>query len=137
MGVSENAAVVRQAFAAFKEGRSAELSKLISPELVWHSPGKNALSGTYRGHTGLFEYLQKVARVGLPFQVADVTASDEHVIALMRDNFTKSNGDQYSHMGCLVCRLIDEKIVEVWSINNEQSAYDDLLAEHLKQRGGP
>jgi len=134
MSAPENALLVREALTAFRQGRLSDLTRLISEDVTWHSPGSNALSGTYRGHAGLLEYLKKVSQVGLPFEVNDLTASDKHVIALMRDTFRRPDGQVYEHMGCLVCRVADGRVAEVWAINNEQATYDALLAEHIAMR---
>ena len=52
-----NADVARRAYNAFLTGDMATMAELMSDTIVWHAPGNNPLSGTYKGKEEVFYVL--------------------------------------------------------------------------------
>ena len=47
MSAHRNADVFKQVYVAFTGGNMDRLGDLIAPDVVWHVPGTNLISGTY------------------------------------------------------------------------------------------
>ncbi len=82
-----NADRTRQGFEAFQAGDLAALLGLFAADAVWHVPGANAMTGSYRGRDEIVAFLRRTAeltggtyRVELLWVVAD----DHHLVAVYR-----------------------------------------------------
>lgn len=123
-----NVAIVRQGFNSFANGDIATLLDLIGDNAVWHSPGKNSLSGDYEGHQAILEYFAKFAHLSqgtFKTELLNVLANEHHGIALTRDTAT-CKGKTMSWNGAVIIRLKDGKLVEAWAINQDQDAVDEF-----------
>ena len=62
MSIQENIQVVKDFFAAMVGGDKDALLALSAENIEWNIPGENwPLAGTYRGHAGLADVLQKAS----------------------------------------------------------------------------
>ena len=80
-----NETVLRDLYAAAAEGDVERLRQLIHPDIVWHVPGRNALTGEYKGIDevlGLFGLLASLTGGTFRSELHDVVAGDEHVVGL-------------------------------------------------------
>jgi len=85
MGAQENAEVVKNGYAAFGRGDIPSLLALLSEDIEWQSPGLGLpLSGTYRGHSGVTSFFQKLSREFeiLDFQPRQFVAEGDQVIVV-------------------------------------------------------
>ena len=64
MSTQENVQVVKDFFAAMGRGDKQALSALSAEDIEWIIPGEDwPLAGTYRGHAGLADLLQKASEM--------------------------------------------------------------------------
>jgi uncharacterized protein len=62
MNVQKNVQVVKDFFAVMGSGDKQRLLSLVAEDIEWIIPGEDwPLAGTYRGHAGLADLLQKVS----------------------------------------------------------------------------
>ena len=62
MSIQENVQIVKDAFAAIGRGDAQGLLALCAEDIEWIIPGEGwPLAGTYRGHAGLADLLQKAS----------------------------------------------------------------------------
>lgn len=54
---------VSQFYAALAQGDFDTVGALLADDLVWHQPGKGALSGIYNGKQNVFAHLAKMAQL--------------------------------------------------------------------------
>jgi len=47
----------RRLWEAIADGDVSRVRELLAEDVVWHSHGRNALSGDHRGHDGVLDYL--------------------------------------------------------------------------------
>jgi uncharacterized protein len=81
-----NAALVRRAYAAQARGDLDTYLSLLADDFVLRIPGRSQIAGEYRGRDEMRRHFAEIAALsGGTFRttVHDVTASDEHVIALV------------------------------------------------------
>ena len=59
-----NLSIVQRVFALFSEGKREQIFEHIAPDFVWtyYGPSEMEWAGTYRGHQGMREFFEIVAR---------------------------------------------------------------------------
>jgi ketosteroid isomerase-like protein len=129
MGTSANLATVRRFYAAGPADDDAEREPFASPDIVWHVPGANRVSGDYRGTDAVFRRMpasmQPLDRWEV--ELVDVMANADLVVATVR-----VRGERYGRTvdtdGAHVFRLDDDaRILEAWGFIVDQAAVDALL----------
>jgi hypothetical protein len=55
-----NIEVFEQVYETFTTGDMDKLSELIAPDVVWHVPGDNLISGTYTSRDAIFGCFNKI-----------------------------------------------------------------------------
>ncbi|MCC7360364.1 MAG: nuclear transport factor 2 family protein [Anaerolineales bacterium] len=118
-------AAVRRMYAGDEAEQSA-----IAPDIVWHVPGHNPVSGDYHG---LAEYTQVMPARMAPltrwdFQVEDVMVNGHFVVT--RVTFQgERRGRTVDLRGGHLMRLNDQgQIVEGWGFTSDQDALDAFFA---------
>lgn len=125
-----NATLFRQGYAAFGRGDMAAVGSLLAEDVIWHSPGHNALAGDYTGIPavlGLFGRTAELTGGTFRIDVHDILANDVHGVALVTISGSrggKTITDQQVH----VVHFRDGKLAESWFTATEQGALDELFA---------
>jgi ketosteroid isomerase-like protein len=102
----------------------------IAPNIVWHVPGHNPVSGEYRG---IQEYTEVMPARMAPltrwdFELEDVMVNGGHVVATFKMQGERK-GKQIDLRGAHIMRLNDAgQIVEGWGFTSDQDALDDFFA---------
>lgn len=123
MGEHPNAALVRRLFDAFARRDLETILAVVPEEVVWHFPGRlGALAGSHRGRDAVLEFLAAVEELtagSFSLDLLDVTASDEHAVALFRGHGERA-GRRLDNPTSLVMRIRDGHVVElrefVWDL---------------------
>ena len=102
-------------------------------DVILHYPGRNALSGTYRGKDGLREWGRKIdellgPRGSLTRTLHDILASDIHAVQLVSVEASRTDGRTASWNAAVVMHVRDGKISEIWLNIDDPYAVDALLA---------
>jgi ketosteroid isomerase-like protein len=120
-----NILMVRRMYAGDEAERAA-----IAPDIVWHVPGHNPVSGEYRGFK---EYSEVMPARMAPlsrwdFELEDVMVNGQHVVATFRLQGQRKH--KYVDLrGAHIMRLNDAgQIVEGWGFTSDQDALDDFFA---------
>ena len=125
-----NEETVRRAFDAFAKGDMDTLRDLMDQDAVWHSPGRNPLSGDYRGADeilGLFARLAELTGGTFRAELHDVVANDEHAVALYVTR-AEREGRTLETKNVLVNHMRDGKFTETWALSDDQYAGDEFLS---------
>jgi ketosteroid isomerase-like protein len=121
-----NVDLIRRAVDAFSTGNVDVLPKLLSPDIVVHSPGTSVLAGDYRGLDAIAAYNERIfelSRGTYENQIHDIIANDDHGIVLQRNTATRE--DRALDVNeALVMHIRDGRIAEVWELYADQAAYD-------------
>lgn len=129
MAEHPNVARIRDGYAAFVRGDFAALNELFAEDVVFHVPGRNQLTGDYRGRDavyGFFGKLMEVTEGSFGIEVHAVLADDEHGVALAVT--TAGRGGRSMKVNeAHVTHLRDGRIVEFWVASTDQYAMDELL----------
>jgi ketosteroid isomerase-like protein len=120
-----NIEAVRRMYA----GEEGEFS-VISPDIIWHVPGHNPVSGEYRGHE---EYTQLMPARMAPLDRWDFDLDQVMVNGnLVSTTFGlkgERRGRRVELRGAHVIRLNEKgQVVEGWGFTNDQDALDEFFA---------
>ena len=110
-------------------GETAEYAT-IAPDIVWHVPGHNPVSGEYRGYK---EYTELMPSRMAPltrwdFEVGDVMVNGSYVVATIRLQGERK-GKTVNLKGAHIMRLNNlHQVVEGWGFTDDQDALDDFFS---------
>jgi ketosteroid isomerase-like protein len=103
--------------------------KVISPEIVWHVPGNNPVSGIYRGTKAYREdMVQKMAPIEeWVVDVNDVMINGDMAVAEVRIRGLRK-GHRIDMAGAHVMRLQGGRVVEGWGFVENQDVLDEFFS---------
>lgn len=110
-------------------GDAAERAK-IAPNIIWHVPGHNPVSGDYHGFE---EYTRLMPARMAPlarwdFELENVMVNGAYVVTTWKMQGERK-GKQVSLSGAHIMRLNDQgQIVEGWGFANDQDALDEFFS---------
>ena len=100
---------------------------LVSEGVVTHIPGRNPMSGEIRGRDGLVGMFERTRELSggqmPPPDVHDITASDDHVVALLTRTIAGVEA-----RAAVVYHVEDGKITEIWPHEQDQYAVDEAVS---------
>jgi ketosteroid isomerase-like protein len=111
-----NEDLVRKGYEAFAAGDMATLNEFFSDDVVWHTPGRSELSGTFRGKDEVFANLQKnMELTGGTFRldIHAILADDEHAVTLLTA-MGEREGKTLHDNTVQVFHIKDGKVTESW-----------------------
>lgn len=124
----DNLSVLRDGYQAFASGNMARLGELLADDIVWHTPGDNAMSGDYRGKDAVLALFGRLSEeTGGTFRadVHDLLANDDHGVGLV--TVTARRGDRSLTVNDVnVFHLRDGKVTECWIASTDQQAEDEF-----------
>jgi ketosteroid isomerase-like protein len=111
---TDNAEVVRRAYAAFNTGDIETLMELLDEDVSWHTPGRSPIAGDYLGRDAVFgQFGRYGGDTGGTFR-AELqqlfTADDGRVIGLHHNSATR-NGKQLDTACCIVFEVENGRVV--------------------------
>ena len=112
---------------AAQSGDQALLASLISPDVVWHQPGKNRISGTHRGMPAVGAMLGGMMEVsGGTFTIsrADHFMENADWVAINIEFKAKRGGAELEQAGVDLLRIENGRIVEVRLFSSDQALED-------------
>jgi len=121
----------RDGYAAFQRGDIEALrNEYFTEDVVWHSPGRNPLSGDWRGIDEVMQGFQKTLELtggNFSLEIHDCIANDDHavVIGTVRgERNGKTLDDHYTH----VVHMRDGKVSESWILQEDLYAADEFFS---------
>jgi ketosteroid isomerase-like protein len=124
-----NAALGHRLFEALAAGDAEAIRATMTEDVVWHAPGTSRFSGRFDGRTAVMDRLARMRDAGLTtgLDVHDVVANDEHIVALVHLHLANDGGDRYDQPQVQVMHVRDDRIAELWSMNQDQAVLDLLM----------
>ena len=84
MAEHPNIEVFKHIYDAFTTGDMDRLAGLIAPDVVWHVPGTNLISGEYTSREAIFGCFNKIFELSQGTyhpELRDILANDDHTVA--------------------------------------------------------
>jgi uncharacterized protein len=127
-----NEELLRSEMEATLRGDFEAVMDHYTDDVVFHYPGRNPLSGTYRGKEEVREWARKLDEAlgsegSLTRTLHDVVAGDDHAIQLVSVE-ANAGGRSARWNAALVMHVRDGKISELWFHLDDPYAVDELLA---------
>jgi ketosteroid isomerase-like protein len=124
-----NGALIRRLLDAFATGDVDAMEAAFEEGMTWHAPGTNRFSGQFRGRAAAMQRLGQMREAGIStrFDVHDVVANDEHAVALVHLHLEVADGRRYEQPQVQVAHVREGKIVEFWTMNQDQAVLDLLI----------
>ncbi len=125
MNEHPNADLYRRAFSAFMSGHGGADADLVSDDIVWWMIGAPE---PLRGKEALMNSMQGMEGVDFSVDVHDVTASDDHVVALVQAT-VRAGGETFSYRTAEICHVVEGKITERWAFSDDTAAINEFFAQ--------
>jgi hypothetical protein len=128
--MADTGKIARKLFEAVTAGDTATVQSLQADDIVVHIPGKNQLSGTYKGKGETATMLGKIDTLSggtIKRELHDITSSDTHAVVLTRIT-AQRDGKAFSYNAAVVLDIHDGKVTEQWMLNDDQATVDQLFA---------
>jgi ketosteroid isomerase-like protein len=125
-----NEELVRSAFDAFAKGDVDTLRELMDQDAVWHTPGRNQISGDHRGVDAILGFFAKTMELsGGTFRadLHDVVANDDHAVGIYVARGERE-GRTLENRNVLVIHIRNGKLVETWGMSDDQYAADEFFS---------
>lgn len=122
----QDAQVVRDLYEAFSAQDVPTMQRLFHPEVVWHQPGRGALSGDYRGIDAVLGFFGRVAELSegtFTVDLHDVLSGEEHTASLHTGR-GQARGQSLEDHNVLVLHVRDGRVTEVWEQHADLYAVD-------------
>jgi uncharacterized protein len=123
-----NLATFQSIYAAFTTGDMDTLATFFDENVVWHTPGRHPLAGTYEGRDATFaSFAEELELSDGTYDVAvrDVLANDEHIVALL--HATAERGDKrLAQEYAIVFAMRDGKVRGAWEVWADQPAVNEF-----------
>jgi ketosteroid isomerase-like protein len=129
MGATENAARVRDGYAAFNRGDVDALIELFAEDIVWHFPGTSKIAGEHIGRDACLAMLGAYGAASggtLQANLIDVMASDDRVAGLANDTASR-DGRTLNVDAVVIFTLRDGKVTEARHLFDDQASVDAFL----------
>ena len=126
---SINIGIAKTYIKAVQTNDQTTLGNIISPDVIWHQPGKNRFSGTHRGMAAVGPMLgamMEVSKGTFAITRADHYMANGDWVAITIEFAGEANGMKLKQAGVDLIRIEGGKIVELRLFSSDQ-AQEDLF----------
>ena len=130
MSEHPNVELARRGYAAFGSGDMPALTELIAEDAVWHTGGRNAVSGVYEGRDAIFGFFAKLGELSegtFSVEVHDILANDDHAVVLTTVRAAGSSGRTLATHTADTSHIRNGQVAEFWSFSEDPYAFDDYF----------
>jgi ketosteroid isomerase-like protein len=120
--------VWEQVYATFTSGDMDRLAELIAPDVIWHVPGDNLISGTYTSREAIFGCFNKIYQLSegtYQPRLLDILADDDYTIALLH-GVARRGEKTLDQMYAFISRIHNGQITELWEAWTDGTAWNDF-----------
>jgi len=121
--IHPNLTLINNFFKAYGENDLDAISTILDQNIKWHIPGKHPLSGTKTGVKQVLEFFQQLGKVAMKAEPIVMGVNDTYVIDCHR-NWSTLEKDNLNSMSCLLWKIENNKIVEVFNFPEDQHVVD-------------
>lgn len=119
-----NLALINQFFQAYTSNDLAAIERILAPTIRWVIPGNHPLSGEKNGVSEVLAYFTHLRKRAFQAQPIVVGVNETFVIDCHHNWSTLSDGPLFRGMSCLLWKIEQGKIVEVYNFPQDQHQVD-------------
>ena len=126
MAEHPNLATFRSIYSAFTTGDMNTLATFFAEDVVWHTPGRHRLAGSYKGRDAAFaSFAEEFELSGGTYsvEVRDVFANDDHIVALLHAT-AEREGKRLDQGYAIVFEVRDGIVRAAWEVWKDQPSVD-------------
>ena len=123
MAEHPNAAVVRRMNEAMSGGDMQTAASLVADDIVWHEIGA---AEPVRGKAKLAERMADFPDGSIDYDIHDIVASDDHVIALGTAHATMG-GRSLTYRTAEIYHVNNGQVTERWAFSDDTKAITDFF----------
>jgi ketosteroid isomerase-like protein len=116
--------------AAFYAGGPAEpLRDVLTDDIVWVVPGRNAIAGEYRGLDAVIDYFtrrRELADRSFRIHPGDLLVGDGDHVAVLTDGSATIDGIERRWSTVGLYRLSEERVAACWLLPLDADAFDAI-----------
>lgn len=127
-----NLTLINNFFKAYGENDLNAIKNILAEDVKWHIPGKHPLSGTKTGVDQVLAFFKKLNKAALKAEPIVMGVNDKYVIDCHRNWSDAENGKNLDSMSCLLWRIENNKIVEVFNFPQDQHIVDTFFSTLYK-----
>jgi ketosteroid isomerase-like protein len=112
-------------------GPAEPVRALLTPDIAWHVPGRNAIAGTYRGIDEVLAYfLRRRDLAGGSFRMhpGDILTGEGDAVAALTDGTATIDGVEHAWSTVGLYRIRDDRIASCHLLALDQAAFDAIWA---------
>ncbi|MVZ67617.1 nuclear transport factor 2 family protein [Sphingobacterium sp. DK4209] len=118
--IESNTKIVQSLYEAYVSNDEDAVRQILSDDIQWHIPGNHPLSETKKGLNDVLAFLSQLNKASFQASSNVVGYNDQFVIDFHR-NWSKLDGeDNLNNMSCLLWKIENKKIVEVFNFPEDQ-----------------
>ena len=126
MSVARNVETIRRFYGAGPADDDTARAPFFAPDVVWHVPGDNPVSGPYRGAAAI--QTDMIDRMGpldeWTIEPIDIMGNDDMVVGYVRIH-GRRRGHEIQMTGAHAFRFDDEgRVAEAWGFSSDQAELD-------------
>lgn len=109
-------------------GDQRSVAAMLTEDVTWHVPGRNALAGDYRGRDEVLRYFamrRDLAAATFRIDLRGVLADDDGSVVLAGGE-VKRGLETFTWGTEVRFRIADRKIAECWVLPLDQSVFDEI-----------
>jgi ketosteroid isomerase-like protein len=92
----------------------------LAEDIKWHIPGEHPLSGTKNGVEEVLGFFKKLNKAAFKAEPIVMGVNDDYVIDCHRNWSNLENGENLDSMSCLLWKIENNIIVEVFNFTENQ-----------------
>jgi ketosteroid isomerase-like protein len=123
---------LHEAQAGFYAGGPPDpLYQVLTDDIVWVVPGRNAIAGEYRGIDAVLDYFARrrdLADRSFRMHPGDLLVGDDDRVAVLTDGTATINGVAHSWSTVGLYRLRGECVCACWLLALDPAAFDAIWA---------
>ena len=124
-----NLVLINDFFEAYANNNIEGIKKILSENIKWHIPGEHPLSGTKTGVDEVLEYFRLLNKGLFKAEPIVMGVNDSYVIDCHRNWSNIENEENLNNMSCLLWKIEDGKIVEVFNFPENQHKVDSFFSK--------
>ena len=129
--MASKAETLGEAMAAVSRGEVDRFGDiLLNDDIVWHWPGRSSMAGDYRGREaalGLIRGFHRLTGGQLQVEPVDILEGEEFLMAFTHITAQQDDRTLDVMMADAMRFGPDGRVVEYWTLSNDQAAVDSFL----------